>query len=475
MWSWEYFEQFNKAPGADITGIYYEKLKANAVGKDAAQDVEELLDSLSEEALQEPVNLDYLLEVTRKQFNERRLAIHTETIQGLLTRGQVVEAEQLACNYQPVQDSSATDLNLSHPVVLERLAKAFDTTTQAVVKYPRQLGTFINSQLVKGSLVAFLAPEKRGKTFILLDLAIRACKQGAKAAFFSAGDMTEDQVLMRIAIYLTRKNNKEEYSGTMWEPVRDCMLNQLNDCTRDERECDFGVFADKTKEYLRRDVTQEELIEAYKENPDYKPCYNCHAYENNYWGAVWVKEVNAGNPLTVREGQKAFDTFFIKNRRNFMLSSHSNDTLTVNQIRATLAGWEKQQQFVPDIIVIDYADLLTTEENMDERPRRNKIWKGLRRLSQERGNPLVVTATQADADSYNRNKLKMSNFSEDKRVYSHTTCVMSLNQDPQGREKKLGVMRLATLVLREGDYNVGDEVYILQNLKRGRPFISSFK
>ena len=475
LWSWEYYDQFNKAPGSDITGIYYEKLKANAVGKDAAEDIEELLESLSEEAFQEPVNLDYLLGVTKKQFNERRLVIHSETIQAYLARGQVVEAEQLACNYQPVADSSETDLNLSHPVVLERLAKAFDTTTQAVVKYPRHLGAFINDQLVKGSLVALLAPEKRGKTFILLDMALRAVKQGARAAFFSAGDMNEDELLVRIGIYLTRKNNDERYTGHMWEPVRDCALNQLNDCRRDERECDFGVFAGKTKEYLRRDVTQEELIEAYKENPDYKPCYNCHAYENNYWGAVWVKDVDAGNALTLREAQKAFDTFFIKNHRSFVLSCHSNDTLTVNQIRAILAGWEKQQQFVPDIIVIDYADILTTEERLDERPRQNSIWKNLRRLSQEKGNPLVVTATQSDADSYERSRLKLGNFSEDKRKYGHATCFISLNQDPEGREKQIGLLRMGKLAQRKGDYNIKDEITILQNLKRGRPFLTSYK
>jgi hypothetical protein len=31
------------------------------------------------------------------------------------------------------------------------------------------------------------------------------------------------------------------------------------------------------------------------------------------------------------------------------------------------------------------------------------------------------------------------------------------------------------LVIREGDYDIGNEVTILQNIKRGRPFLSSFK
>jgi hypothetical protein len=149
--------------------------------------------------------------------------------------------------------------------------------------------------------------------------------------------------------------------------------------------------------------------------------------------------------------------------------------LTITQIKAILSTWEKTEAWVPDIIVIDYADLLTTEREMDERPKQNKIWMGLRRLSQENGQPLVVTATQADADSYDKFRLKMNNFSEDKRKFSHSTAFLGLNQDPNGREKRIGLMRLNIIALREGDYNIQDEVTILMNLRRGRSFLSSYK
>ena len=155
------------------------------------------------------------------------------------------------------------------------------------------------------------------------------------------------------------------------------------------------------------------------------------------------------------------------------LSSHANGTLSVKQIRAMLSVWEKQDEFVPDLIVIDYADLLIGETK-EFRHLQNEIWKDLRRLSQEKGQPLVVTATQADAASYERNKLTLSNFSEDKRKYSHVTAMYSLNQDTKGREKEIGILRIGELLIREGDFSVGNEVYVLQNLRRGRPVISSF-
>ena len=138
-----------------------------------------------------------------------------------------------------------------------------------------------------------------------------------------------------------------------------------------------------------------------------------------------------------------------------------------------LANWEKQDGFVPDLIVIDYADLLVGDSK-DFRQLQNEIWKDLRRLSQEKGQPLVVTATQADAKSYDTNKLKLSNFSEDKRKYAHVTAFYGLNQDKEGREKKLGILRLNELLLRDGDFSVNNEITLLQNLRRGNPFLGSY-
>jgi len=103
----------------------------------------------------------------------------------------------------------------------------------------------------------------------------------------------------------------------------------------------------------------------------------------------------------------------------------------------------------------------------------DEIWKGLRNLSQER-HCLVITATQADARSYEQNRLKVSNFSEDKRKNAHVTAMYGLNQDPKDREKQLGWMRINEIVIREGDFSSSNEVYVLQNLKRGRPFLGSF-
>jgi len=140
-----------------------------------------------------------------------------------------------------------------------------------------------------------------------------------------------------------------------------------------------------------------------------------------------------------------------------------------------LALWEKQDNFIPDIIIIDYADILLADADclkMDLRNQQNKIWQRLRRLSQEK-HCLVVTATQADAASFESRTLKLHNFSEDKRKFGHCTSMYGINQDDP-EEKELRVMRLNELVIREGASSTFRQVRLLQCLEMGRPFLGSY-
>ena len=50
-----------------------------------------------------------------------------------------------------------------------------------------------------------------------------------------------------------------------------------------------------------------------------------------------------------------------------------------------------------------------------------------------------------------------------------------LNQSKDGREKQLGIMRINEIIIREGDFSDKNEVTVLQNLRKGRPFLQSYK
>jgi len=473
-WCTTYYAKYKKAIGKNIESLYYQKLRENKIAKDVAEEIEtEILPGLSKEYEEQGINLNYLLDSTHQYLQEKHLEQHSQEIQTLVDQGELTEAEKLASEYKALARESGQDLDLSSETALLRIEKAFTQASTPVVKYPRQLGQFWNHQLVKGKLVSLMAPEKRGKSFWLLDIAIRATRQKKKVAFFQAGDMTEDEQLMRICIHLTKKSNLDKYNGKMMQPVRDCVYNQLSTCTKEVRECDFGIFEGKTIKEIRNDITLEELKEAWKDNPDYTPCSTCKAYNYQHIGAVWLEEVNTGQPLNVEQAKEAVDKYFIQNKRRFKLSSHANDTLSLKEINALLELWEKDD-FIPELIVIDYADLLVPDNSgIEFRHQQNKIWKGLRNLSQVR-DCLVITATQADAASYEQNHLKLKNFSEDKRKYAHANAVYGLNQDVKDREKGIGIMRINEIVVRDGAFSNSNEVIVIQNLRRGRPYLGSF-
>lgn len=474
-WCWDYFNKYNKAPGRDIEGIFFTALKSGKFPKAIAEEIEqEILPSLSDQYERDDINVEYLLDQTHKHFKERRLEIFAESIQALLLNGELDEADKMASEYKPVTGNTKTDLDLGREVVLDRIDQAFDSTSQCLIHYPFQLGEFWNDQLVRGAFVALMASEKRGKTFWLMDMAMRGYRQKRNVCFFQAGDMTESQQLKRMCVYLAKKSDQERYCKAHWEPVRDCIFNQINDCKRAERSCDVGIFDGKSFNEVRREITLEDLVKAHQENSSYRPCRGCKEYWERAWGVPWIIHIPEKDPLTAHEAKSKVKEFFLNSKRSFKLSSHANGTLTIKQIKTQLALWERQDGFVPDVIILDYADLLVAETKAEFRHQQNEIWKGLRNISQEY-NCLVITVTQADAKSYEQDRLKLKNFSEDKRKYAHVTAMYGLNQDTSDREKKIGLMRINELVKREGEFGSTNEVTVLQNLKRGRPFLGSYK
>jgi len=253
------------------------------------------------------------------------------------------------------------------------------------------------------------------------------------------------------------------------------LIEQLDLCRRPDRNCDHGIFEETDLETYRTNKGQYEsldtLVAKAKEDPDYEPC-DSHIC-NERVGTVWTILEPEQPVLTADDAQKELEEFFHKYRRRFKLITYPSGTLTVTEIGNCLNEWERQDDFVPDVVIVDYADLMH-DRVQEFRHRQDAIWKGLRAVSQER-HCLVVTATQADAASYRSGRLSLSNFSEDKRKYAHVTAMYGMNQDPGGREKKLGILRINELVVREGDFSVDNEVRIVQDLRIGRPYLESYK
>jgi len=457
---------------------YYEQVNLNTIpeiiASEIEQDIFEDLQKFIEGLL---ISRDYLDQVTDQFIQRRKLELLQERLQEYIEKNDVEQANKSILEYlsqTQENDDLVQELDLSQSNSIKNLVEAFTTDRQNLIKSSGALGQLWNNQMVRGAFVGLMAPEKRGKTFMLLHLGMLALHQHRKVLFVQAGDMTQNQQLIRIATYLARKSPMSQFVGKQFIPVKDCIYNQLDQCDRPERECDFGLFLDAnyTLQDLRSKVMYQDLVQAIKEQPEYRACYNCKQFQNHSWGTVLLKPIDLGNPLTLKEAKIKYRKFFIKNKRHFKLLTYSNGTLTVSLIDQQIKHWKLENAYIPDVIIIDYADLLVCNKYRDFRQSQNEIWKQLRGLSQKY-NCLVITATQTDAKAYDSDTISLSNYSEDKRKYAHVTAMYGMNQDKSGREKKLGVLRINELLVREGDSN-HKVVYVLQDLKRGRPVITSY-
>ena len=463
-WCIDYFDKYNKAPNKDIENIYTEKLR-KGLDKEKAEWIEMILESLSEEYEREQFNIDYLLDQTKTYFQERHLKLYIEDVSFELNQGNVLDAERLALTYNSVAKEQGKVLDPFDESAKTKIKQSFAEREKPLIRFPKALGQFWNQELVRGGFVALMGREKIGKTFLLIELAMRAVKSRCNVAFFQAGDMTELQQLRRLAIYHAGRSDQARYCNGTYVPVLDCLLNQTDDCEEDIRENNTQIFKDK------KQITWDMLVNAVKQNPEHQVCHNCSKIKGSPW-LEWHKPTQV---LTWTQAYKHLRLFKKKYKKQFLLSSHANETLSISEIKSHLSIWEKQQNFVPDVIIIDYADILAPDADFsrqDFRQQQNKIWQRLRNLSQEKY-CLVITATQIKAQGYGKDLLTMSDFSEDKRKFSHVTAMYGLNQTPE--EKRIGLMRINELVVREAEFDSFKPVTILQRLQIGKPFLGSYR
>jgi len=460
-WCVEYYDTYNKAPFKDMEVIYTTKLK-EGLDKEKAEWIESILANLSEEY--EGQDFAYLVDEAKIYFEERNLAIQLEDAKFELEKGNTQDAIEIISGYHQINKDNTTVCNPFAKEIRAKVTEAFAERGDPLIQFGKALGQFWDSEMLRQSFVAIMGREKIGKTFLLIATAFRAVRAGRSVAFFQAGDMSEKQQIRRMAIHLARRSDEERYCQGLWVPTYDCLWNQLGECNNKERESNKdGLFDDK------EDITYEALLNAAMKNSKYLPCRNCDQLR----GSPWLKWQPGKQPLTSEQAYKYLREFGRKYSGQLKLSSHANETLSLKDVKTYLNEWERED-FHADVVIIDYADILVPDSDvsrLDYRQQQDRLWKRLRNLSQEK-DCLVLTATQIKAGGYGKKLLSLDDFSEDKRKYAHVTAMYGLNQSSE--EKRIGLLRINEVVVREADYDPEKPVTVLQRLQMGQPILGSY-
>jgi hypothetical protein len=465
-WCLDFYKQYSKCVGKQIESIYRNHLKKDALTEDAAQDIEEILSDLSSDYDRDSFNVDYLLDETLKYFSIRNLTNHVKAIEGELDSENVSEAEKLAIGYNKIKE---LDSKCIDPFTKEAIHNAFSEQAKPLIKFGKALGQMLDSHFVRESFISLLGREKIGKSWILLEIALRGLMNNLNVAFFQAGDMGENAQVKRICTRIAKKSYDEKYCGELLIPIVDCFHNQTDSCNEKDREGVTGLFLGCSYEEL----DHVKITEAIKDNPKYKTCRNEYCKKRS--PTNWYKIKPAVDPLTKSEAYRLVKKFKSKFSKRFKLATYSNETLTTKEICTVLDNWERSEMYICDLCIIDYADIMAPDADcvrMDFRHQENKKWQRLRKLSQDK-HIIVLTASQADSNSYDKELLDMSNFSESKTKMAHVTCFIGMNQND--KEKVMGLMRLNSVAEREGNNDRTRPVTILQRIEQGTPILGSYK
>lgn len=392
QWCVDYVRQYEAPPGALIQSIF--TAWADKGGKDEAtvDMISRFLDGLSREHGEDEINSEYVVDLASRHFNKVKIRSLIDLARDDLDAGDVDAAANEIMGFGRVELGAGACVDIFQDKAA--IQTAFEESSEGIVKYDGPLGEFLNPMLIRDALVSFLAPPKAGKTFLLLDLAFRAAIQRKRVAFFEVGDMSQNQIIKRFMARIAR------------HPILPQLARRPTSMKRDE---DGLMTVKHAEKYFDTGLN---------------------------WKSAW-------------EAAQAVQTKQIRSAASYLkLCVEPNSSITVKGIETTLKNWERDG-WVPDVVVIDYADILAPPPGVrDGREQIIMTWRHLRALSQTL-HCLVVTATQSDAEGMNTGTLGMRNFSGSMLKLAEASGVIGINQTP--REKEMDLIRLNSIVARENE------------------------
>jgi len=391
-WMVDYLRKYGDVPNGQLRDIYTDWSRTTKMPEETVRGVERfLLAAAREQENDGQKNSDWQLDRAAKYFAAVKVRRAIQRAEELEELGKPAEAFEELANLKRIEMGEDSVCRVVSDYDAWR--QAYDQERQdSLIYYPGKLQGFLGKWLNRDSLYAFMAPDKTGKSVFLLDLAYRAVRNRCRVAYFDVGDNSQDQVLRRLGARALRVPSVENFKSKLRIPVS---VDRDGEISTETREFDGP--------------------------PTQRAAYNA-----------------------VKKTCRGIDRLWICCR--------PNTSTSVDDISAKLSSWERELRWVPDVLVIDYADILAPPYGVrDTLDQIDETWKALRRMSQEK-HCLVVTATQSSAAAYGDKAkvLRKQHFSGRKTKLAHVNGMIGVNVSENDR--KNGVARLNWIVRREGRF-----------------------
>ena len=455
QWVREYHVRYDKAPGDNIQGIFEAERKR--LSEDEAGLIESFLSGLSDRHEKEQVqNWDYRVDQARDYIRSRALRNLAKATTALCDWGDLGNAEVMVYDFLAAEvATSQWAFPLVDTELQQRVLERVDT---GLFKLDGVLGELFG-WWQRGWLVSFFGAYKRGKSWWLMETAVQGVVQGLRVAFIS---LEMDEVAMSKR-FLTNVTALPDFKGMVKMPIWDCKDNQTGTCNLSERTNALKV---------PRTGDDEDVY--FDPKSDYRACTYCKiskSHFRNYKVATYFREVRKREHFkdVVMERVKVFAQQY--RGGNLALMVYPRFSAGLDQVKVDIDRLEVLHKFAPDMVVIDYANILYDGGTGEEWLRLDRLWMELSKMAGER-KVLVVTASQATTKGLDMKTMGGAQVAGTRRILGHIDLGISLNQF--GDEREAMVMRLAPVQGARHGATPDGEVFVLQNLSLGQPYMDSF-
>lgn len=438
-WILNYYDAHSKAPGSEIETICQVETRHDKALQ--REKLENLL-SLILDQLDDSFNIEYVLKKALEFFKRRSLVITTEDIQHFIDKDDIEEAELAYYKYREVVQTIQQNPN---PLGEEALHHWWKHTDKELLRFSGYLGEYL-SPICRSQLIGVLGPPKRGKTTILTEFGCVGLMHKLKIAFFSL-EMNLDKINQRIAYRLAGRPRINEKSKEFVLPILDCEHNQTGKCKLPYRKGKLDLMGD------------DDSIMSYNSSLDnkYIPCSVCMGKRDSYKFAVWY-ETKKFSKTSIQYFERMLKDFRGIFGDNLRVEAYPTGKLSVRDLENRLTLLEQEENFLPDLIIIDSADNLKKQDR-DRRIEIGRIWEQLVALSQEK-NCLVVTASQTNRAAVNKPDLTMEDLAEDFSKAMGCDMFLALNQT--SREKDQMLLRISIILHRHRGFSLHHQCRVLQ-------------
>lgn len=383
-WCKEYYDQYNQAPLKNIQELYLshrlnlDETEADTIGI--------FLQSLSGSTI--PDNMDFEIKQATDWIRLRSAEVLSEKLTIAVAHKDFVEAENLIARHSKIEHIESHTIDIFSEKNIQNVIDAFNMDDETLFKFPKALGKLVGDIKV-GDFFAWLAPLKRGKSFLLQYSAMTALEAGRRVLYINL-EMTEPQMLRRI-------------------------FQALTFAPRDNEEVKIPYF------YREDDMSKWQIGYNVEERKAFRPDEN-----------------------SMKDFLSEYKTYHPHG--GFRIATFPAKSTSVNDLRKYVDNLIFYEDFTPEVIVIDHGDLLLTKGN-DLRVGLGQLWAELRGWASQ-CNIALITASQSNRASISAATISAENVSEDISKLQAVTGCVSINATKS--EMLNGIYRFYQVAVREG-------------------------